>query len=94
MVRFTSFGAVIKVSAKAYEQFVEEANPDWYPIAFDVIPTPDMSKARQRQCFNHTMNRNRAYSHDGFVPVIHISRMLNEYVEAVVANRKLEQRIE
>src|SRR6266550_1642394 len=25
---------------KAYEAFVQKSKPDWYPIAFDVIPTP------------------------------------------------------
>jgi 7-cyano-7-deazaguanine tRNA-ribosyltransferase len=74
---------------KAYQEFVEKAKPDWYPIAFDVIPTPQMSKARQRQCFNRTMSANRAYTHDGFVPVIHISRLLDEYVEAIMGNTKL-----
>lgn len=74
---------------KAYQEFVESAKPDWYPIAFDVIPMPNMSKARQRQCFDSTMSANRAHTHDGFVPVIHISRMLGEYVKAIMRNPKL-----
>jgi 7-cyano-7-deazaguanine tRNA-ribosyltransferase len=74
---------------KAYQEFVEKAKPDWYPIAFDVIPTPQMSNARQRQCFDGTMDANRAHTHDGYVPVIHISRMLNEYVKAIMRNPKL-----
>src|SRR5437870_1439691 len=74
---------------KTYQEFVEKAKPDWYPIAFDVIPTPKMSNAKQRQCFDSTMNANRAYSHDGFVPVIHISRMLDEYVKAIMRNARL-----
>lgn len=41
---------------RAYREFVEEAKPDWYPIAFDVIPTPKMSNARQRRCFERTMD--------------------------------------
>jgi 7-cyano-7-deazaguanine tRNA-ribosyltransferase len=74
---------------KAYQEFVEKAKPDWYPVAFDVIPTPKMSNARQRQCFDLTMDANRAHTHDGFVPVIHISRMLSEYVKAIIRNPRL-----
>lgn len=74
---------------KAYREFVEKSKPDWYPIAFDVIPTPKMSSTRQRQCFDATMAANRAHSHDGYVPVIHISRMLNEYVRAIKRSPKL-----
>ena len=74
---------------KDYEKFVEEAKPDWYPMAFDVIPTPQMSNAKQRKCMADTMAANRAYNHDGYVPVIHICRMLNEYVRAVKRSPKL-----
>ncbi len=74
---------------KAYQEFVEKAKPDWYPIAFDVIPTPQMSNARQQHCFDSTMDANRAHKHDGYVPVIHISRMLNDYVKAIMRNPKL-----
>jgi hypothetical protein len=74
---------------KDYEEFVEEAKPDWYPMAFDVIPTPQMSNAKQRRCMDDTMAANRAYNHDGYVPVIHICRILNEYVRAVKRSPKL-----
>lgn len=73
---------------KAYQDFVESAKPDWYPSAFDVIPTPKMSKARQRQCFDLTMDANRAHTHDGYVPVIHIGRMLKEYVTAMLGDSR------
>jgi 7-cyano-7-deazaguanine tRNA-ribosyltransferase len=73
----------------AYQRFVEEARPDWYPVAFDVIPTPQMSAARQRLCFDTTMDANRAFTHDGYVPVIHVCRMLDEYVRALIGNKKL-----
>src|SRR5216683_7664625 len=43
---------------KIYQRFVEAAKPDWYPVAFDVIPTPQMSTARQRGCLDSTMNAN------------------------------------
>lgn len=73
----------------AYREFVEKTNPDWYAMAFDVIPTPQMSNARQRQCFDFTMNANRAHTNDGYVPVIHVSRMLDKYVSAIMGNAKL-----
>jgi 7-cyano-7-deazaguanine tRNA-ribosyltransferase len=76
-------------SRESYQAFVEAAKPDWYPVAFDVIPTPQMSQAKQRYCLDATMSANRAYQHDGYVPVIHVSRLLNEYVKAVKRSPKL-----
>lgn len=78
-----------QAARKDYQEFVETAKPDWYPIAFDVIPTPQMSNARQQNCFDLTMAANRAYKHDGYVPVIHISRLLSDYVKAVMRSPKL-----
>jgi 7-cyano-7-deazaguanine tRNA-ribosyltransferase len=78
-----------KAEPRQYENFVEEAKPDWYPIAFDAIPTPQMSNAKQQVCFDVTMAANRFYRHDGYVPVIHISRKLNEYIAAVKRSPKL-----
>jgi hypothetical protein len=78
-----------RAKRRAYEEFVEHARPDWYPIAFDVIPTPQMSEARQRECFDGTMTANRAYKHDGYVPVIHVCGLLNEYVRAISRSPKL-----
>jgi 7-cyano-7-deazaguanine tRNA-ribosyltransferase len=74
---------------KAYQEFVEKTKPDWYPIAFDMIPTPQMTKARQRECFESTMSANRAHTHDGYVPVVHVSSMLGEYVKAIMRNPQL-----
>lgn len=68
---------------RAYDSFVASAKPDWYPIAFDVIPTPCMSPARQRRCFDSTMAANQAYKHDGYVPVVHVCSLLEEYVAEV-----------
>lgn len=79
-----------RAERKDYQEFVEKAKPDWYPMAFDVIPTPQMSDARQRVCLDRTMRANRAYTHDGYVPVIHVSRMLDEYVAAILRNAKLK----
>lgn len=81
-----------KAERETYQEFVEEAKPDWYPIAFDVIPTPQMSNAKQQQCFCLTMEANRAFEHDGYVPVIHISRLLEEYVSAIFGSPKLAEK--
>lgn len=72
-----------------YEEFVEKAKPDWWPVPQDFIPTPQMTKAEQRHCFTRTMGVNRAYEHDGFVPVIHISQFLGKYTTAICDNAKL-----
>lgn len=74
---------------RQYTDFVKKAKPDWYPIAFDVIPTPKMSKAKQQYCFESTMEANRAYTRDGFVPVIHVGNHLDEYLSAIQRNPKL-----
>lgn len=74
---------------KEYEEFVEKAKPDWYPIPQDYIPTPQMDEDAQRTCFNQTMEVNLNYKHDGFVPVIHISRLLEEYTVAVRNHERL-----
>jgi queuine/archaeosine tRNA-ribosyltransferase len=68
------------VPRQEYEEFVREAQPDWYPIPQDFIPIPKMSDAEQIDCLQQTMEVNRAYQHDGFVPVIHISRHLETYL--------------
>src|SRR5262245_55231438 len=62
-----------------YEEFVTQAQPDWWPIPQDFIPTPQMTKKEQRRCFTRTMQVNRAYRRDGFVPVIHTGRFLEQY---------------
>jgi 7-cyano-7-deazaguanine tRNA-ribosyltransferase len=74
---------------KDYREFVQRAKPDWRPIPQDFIPIPDMSEAEQRLCLTKTMGVNRAYRHDGYVPVIHISRLLGEYITAIKAHDRL-----
>lgn len=64
----------------AYADFVAHAGPDWYAIPQDFIPTPRMSDAEQYDCLQRTMAVNRAYAHDGYVPIIHISRHLKDYL--------------
>ena len=65
-----------------YEAFVQAARPDWWPIPQDYIPTPRMTLAEQQQACRRTMAVNLKYRHDGYVPIIHISRrrVLDEYV--------------
>jgi queuine/archaeosine tRNA-ribosyltransferase len=75
--------------AGEYREFVRNAKPDWWPIRFDAIPTPQMSPQKQRACFETTMKMNRAYLHDGYVPVVHVGRFLNHYIEAVGKSKRL-----
>lgn len=72
-----------------YVEFVEKARPDWYPIPQDFIPTPQMGKRAQETCLKRTMEVNLQYEHDGFVPVMHVSRVLNRYVEHFAEHPKL-----
>lgn len=72
-----------------YEDFVEHAKPDWRPVSHDAIPIPTMSPEQQRACFDCTMAVNKAFEHDGYVPVIHVSGLLKEYVIALQQNEKL-----
>jgi 7-cyano-7-deazaguanine tRNA-ribosyltransferase len=72
-----------------YEEFVQNAKPDWWPIPQDFIPTPRMAETEQRDCYTRTMEVNLAYQHDGYVPVIHISRLLEEYTLAVASRDEL-----
>ncbi|MGH2559957.1 MAG: hypothetical protein ACRDJH_12895 [Thermomicrobiales bacterium] len=77
-----------------YEAFVERAKPDWYPIAQDYIPSPKMSLDEQRECLRRTMVMNRAFERDGFVPVIHISQIIEEYIVEICGNRRLSEKPE
>ena len=74
---------------KEYQEFVEAAKPDWRPVPQDFIPIPSMSLEQQQECLTKTMEVNRGYSHDGYVPVIHISRVLGEYITQVQAYDEL-----
>jgi 7-cyano-7-deazaguanine tRNA-ribosyltransferase len=84
---FSSRG--ITINPKEYEEFASLARPDWKPVPQDFIPTPKMGILAQRNCLTRTMLVNNAYEHDGFVPVIHISKVLNEYITAIKANTRL-----
>jgi len=75
-----------------YEEFVVEARPDWYPIPRDYIPAPSMSPEERRLCLTRTMAANRAYQHDGYVPVIHIGEYLHSYTTAILKNERLARK--
>ena len=78
-----------EVPRAEYQTFVEKARPDWYPIPQDYIPAPFMTDAEQLDCLRRTMEVNLDYLHDGFVPVIHISRHLDEYLKQFQAEQRL-----
>jgi hypothetical protein len=75
-----------------YEEFVEKTKPDWKPIPQDFIPSPKMSLAKQQDCLAKTMAINAAFEHDGFVPVIHISKVFNKYICELKKNEKLTKK--
>ncbi len=81
-----------EVPREEYETFVRHACPDWYAIPQDYIPTPAMTESEQRRCLERTMAVNRAYRHDGYVPVIHIGRHLDDYLEQLCADERLCQK--
>lgn len=81
-------------SRKAYEEFVEKAQPDWHAIPQDFIPTPLMTDEEQLHCLRQTMSMNRDYRHDSYVPVIHISRHLSDYLRDLLADEDLRQKRE
>lgn len=75
-----------------YEEFVEKAHPDWRPIPQDYIPSPSMSRRKQRDCFSRTMDVNRRYQHNGYVPVVHIGKHITEYTECIVSDDLLSRK--
>lgn len=79
---------------KDYTEFIEKAKPDWYPVPRDYIPTPSMSTDKQRYYFQRTMEINRAYQHDGYVPIIHVGRYLQAYLESIEKDRVFSRKPE
>jgi 7-cyano-7-deazaguanine tRNA-ribosyltransferase len=75
-----------------YEEFVERANPDWRPVPRDYIPSPSMSRQKQRSCFDRTMRVNRRYQHNGYVPVIHFGSHITRYTECIIADDRLSRK--
>src|SRR5262249_13087208 len=48
-----------------------------------------MSRQKQRSCFDRTMEVNRTYQHDGYVPIVHIGRYLEQYTACILADDQL-----
>jgi hypothetical protein len=79
----------MEISIPEYEEFVKEAKPDWRPVPQDFIPAPNMSLKQQKLCLQRTMKSNVDFQHDGFVPVIHVSRVINIYIKDLKSNENL-----
>jgi hypothetical protein len=75
--------------AREYREFVNAARPDWKPVRFDAIPMPRMSKTERQACFSMTMQMNRRYRHDGFVPVLHAGPSMSQFLEAFLDDERL-----
>lgn len=86
---FFLLGTEDETPRKEYEEFVQKARPDWYAIPQDYIPTPRMTDIEQLDFLRRTMAVNREYQHDGFVPVIHISRHLDVYLQELMGDEHL-----
>lgn len=80
------------VPGNEYEEFVQAAKPDWYPIPQDFIPTPTMDDEAQLLCLRRTMEMNLAFAYDGFVPVMHVSRHLATYIDGFTQSKQLAQK--
>lgn len=81
-----------EVPVKEYAEFVREAKPDWFPIPQDFIPIPKMTIEEQEECFNKTMNMNFRYYQGDYVPVVHISNFLEQYIKKIVASKGLSKK--
>jgi 7-cyano-7-deazaguanine tRNA-ribosyltransferase len=79
----------LEIEAADYEKFVAAAKPDWRPVPQDFIPAPAMTDDEQQICLQRTMKVNTDFQHDGFVPVVHISRVIDKYISEIKVNEKL-----
>ena len=77
---------------KEYAEFVRNAQPNWFPIPQDFIPTPKMTLKEQQECLAFTMKMNCRYWQGNYVPVVHISTVLEEYVSRLKSYRSLLQK--
>ncbi len=83
-----------RFNIQQYLEFVEQAQPDWYPIPQDFIPTPSMSPRKQRDYFKRTMEMNQMYRRDGFIPIVHVGKFLENYLESVRKDSSLARKPE
>ncbi|GAB4323324.1 MAG: hypothetical protein Kow0091_30680 [Geminocystis sp.] len=81
-----------EVPVKEYAEFVRGAKPDWFPIPQDFIPIPKMTLEEQEECFNKTMNMNFRYYQGDYVPVVHISNFLKQYIEKIINSKALSNK--
>jgi 7-cyano-7-deazaguanine tRNA-ribosyltransferase len=77
---------------KEYVEFVRNAQPDWFPIPQDFIPTPKMTLGEQQECLERTMDMNRRYWRGNYVPVIHISTLIEEYIGGLKSYKSFLQK--
>lgn len=77
---------------KEYAEFVKNARPDWFPIPQDFIPTPKMTPEEQQVCLKLTMDMNRRYLQGEYVPVVHVSGLLEDYVSLLKSHKSLVQK--
>lgn len=77
---------------KEYAEFVKNAQPNWFPIPQDFIPTPKMTLEEQQECLALTMNMNRRYWRGDYVPVAHISTLLEDYVSRLKSYKSLQRK--
>jgi len=77
---------------KEYAEFVKYSRPDWFPIPQDFIPTPKMTPEEQQGCLKLTMDMNRRYLKGDYVPVVHISGLLEDYVSRLKSYKCLSQK--
>jgi len=87
---FITHGGTIPV--QEYTEFVENAQPDWFPIPQDFIPTPKMTQEEQQKCLELTMEMNFRYWQGNYVPVVHISVLLKDYVSRLKSYELLLQK--
>jgi len=78
--------------AKEYAEFVQYARPNWFPIPQDFIPTPKMTEEEQQKCLELTMDMNHRYWYENYVPVAHISPLLEDYVTRLKSFEQLHQK--
>ena len=88
--RFSRAGG--EVPRDAYEEFVKSTQPYWYAIPQDYIPAPRMSDEEQLECLQQTMAVNQKFGYDGYVPILHICRYLDEYFCQFEKSEKLEKK--
>ena len=82
----------IEVEPSVYAEFVDGARPDWWPVARDFIPAPAMSDDDVAECFSNTMRMNLEARERSDVPVVHVSRLIERYVAALLADDRLVEK--